>query len=106
MSIKQMQLLKNNDNRTFSDLEWIQELYLFLQGNVPDGITLGRGGRPRLTQKQAFSVIWYLQEHFPLLPDEIERCDACGQLYDSYAEGNYSEKRQKHFCHMCDDGKD
>lgn len=101
-----IKLLKNNDKRALSDLEWVQEFFCFLQGSVPHEITLGRGHRPRLTAKQAFSVIYYLQEHFPLLPDRIERCDSCGQLYDSNAQGYYSENREKFFCYMCDDGKD
>ena len=31
----EIKLLKNNDKRADSDLEWIQEFYMFLQGEVP-----------------------------------------------------------------------
>lgn len=91
-------LLKNNDNKTLSDLEWVTELYEFLQGQVPAGISIGRGGRIKLTKKKAFSIIWFLQEYFPLLPDRIDQCDKCGDLYDSYSSGYHSEKTGKHFC--------
>lgn len=71
-------------------LEQVQELFDFLQGTVPEGINLGRGHKPRLTRNQAFSVIWYLQEHLGILPDHYEMCQRRGctsDLYDSWSEG-------------------
>ena len=71
-------------------LEQVQELFDFLQGTVPEDITLGRGHKPRLTRNQAFSVIWYLQEHLGILPDHYEKCHRRGcdsDLYDSDEEG-------------------
>ena len=64
-------LLKNNNKRTDSDLEWIEEFYNFLQGEVPETIHLPNGHIPKMTAKKAFSIIWYLQEHFSILPDKI-----------------------------------
>jgi hypothetical protein len=101
---KEIHLIKNNDKRDWSDFEWIEEFYQFLQGNVPERITLGRGHSVKLRPKQAMAIIWYLQEHFPVFPDFIERCSVCDQLYDSNREGYYSEKRGKHYCSSCDEG--
>lgn len=95
-------LLKNNDKRADTDLEWVNEFYEFLQGNVPEKITLARGHKPKLSKKKAFAIIWYLQEHFSILPDQIEQCDVCGDLYDSWSSGHYSEKQGKHYCGSCD----
>jgi len=97
----EIELIKNNDNRTDSDLQWVQEFYEFLQGNIPDQLHFGHGHAPKMTQKKAFSIIWYLQEHFPIIPDYIERCDNCGELFDSHSEGLYWETKSKHFCGSC-----
>lgn len=97
----EIKLLKNNDNRDISDLEWIEEFYYFLQGTTPEGITLGHGHSPKLTKNKAFAIIWYLQEHFPLLPDQIEKCSVCGDLYNSYSSGYHSEVYNKFWCNSC-----
>ena len=100
---KQIKLLKNNDERTDSDLEWIEEFYNFLQGEIPEKITLGHGHSPKMTSKKAFAIIWYLQEHFSILPDNIERCSSCDGLYDCNSEGLYWETKGKHYCGVCCD---
>ncbi len=95
---RRIKLLKNNDNRNCSDTEWIQEFSDFLQGVVPEGIEC----TPlNLTPKQAKIIIWYLQEHFPILPDDIEMCSECNKIYDSRLEGFYSEKEGKFYCDLC-----
>lgn len=99
---KQIHLIKNNDKRDWSDIEWMDEFYKFLQGDIPSGISLDRGSNVKLRPKQAMAVIWYLQEHFPVFPDQIERCDNCNCLFDSYREGVYDEKKYKHYCGGCD----
>lgn len=97
----EIKLLKNNNDRTDSDLEWINEFYEFLQGNNPESIRISRGHQPKLSQKQAFTIIWYLQEHFSILPDHIERCNTCGDLYNSWSSGIYWESKGKHYCDCC-----
>lgn len=96
----EIKLLKNNDNRELSDLEWVEELFEFLQGDVPEEKTLAPGHRVKLTADQAYSIIWFLQERFPLLPDQIEKCDTCDNLYDSYSQGHHSELTGKFYCCM------
>lgn len=96
MKEKEIHLLKNNDDRDWEDIEWINEFYQFLQGELPEGISV----RPKikLSKKQAFSIIWFLQEKFPLLPDHIEQCSECGELYDSHSQGHHSELTGKFYC--------
>lgn len=101
-SDNEIKLLKNNDKRSDTDIEWIDEFYRFLQGDMPESIMLGKGNKPKMSQKKAYAIIWYLQEHFPLLPDHIERCDFCGELFDSWSSGWYDEKKGKHYCSSCD----
>lgn len=78
--------LRNNDENVLSDIELIYGLYNYLQEEL------------KLPKKRAFSVIWYLQEQLPLLPDHIEQCSVCGELYDSYAQGHHSELTGKFYC--------
>lgn len=80
-----IKLLKNNYNKIQSDIEWVRDFYYDLKVKG-------------LSNKKAFSIIYYLQEHFPLLPDHIEQCSACGELYDSYSQGHHSELTGKFYC--------
>lgn len=99
---RKINLLKNNDERTDTDLEWVDEFYQFLQGIIPESILLGKGHQPKLSPKKAMSIIWYLQEHFPILPSSIEKCDVCDSLYDSDSSGIYWESKGKFYCGGCD----
>lgn len=97
-------LLKNNDKKDWSDLEWINEFYDFLQGEIPKTILIKNP--VKLNPEEAYSIIWYLQEHFSLLPDHIEKCDNCNQLFDDHNSGYYSEEGNEighHFCDGCID---
>ncbi len=87
-------------------LEMTEELFLFLQGDVPDGIHLECDKVPKLSADQAWSVIWYLGNLFWKVTDYIERCDVCGELYDSNSEGAYLDygKPPHHFCEACSMG--
>lgn len=97
-------LLKNNDNRTDSDIEKIQEFYRFLTGEkIPETISLGHGHNPKMSKNKAFSIIWYLQEHLSIFPDTIEKCAACGELFDTDSEGIYWDAKGKHYCGGCSD---
>ena len=99
MTRKTIKLQKNNDKRDWEDLEWITEFYEFMQGENPKSIG---GGPMTLTKDQAYRIIWYLQEHLPVFPDWIEKCDVCGDLYDAYNSGYYSEQGNEHGNHFCD----
>jgi hypothetical protein len=82
---KEIKLLKNNEQKDLTDVEWVTLFYEFLQNK-------------RLSKKKAFSIIYYLQEHLCVLPDHIEQCNVCGELYDSYAQGHHSELTGKNYC--------
>jgi hypothetical protein len=82
---KEIKLLKNNDNKIQDDAEWMQEFYEYLK-------SIGIGA------KKAFCIIYYLQERLPVLPDHIEQCSNCGQLYDTYSQGHHSEMTDKFYC--------
>ena len=96
-----MELLKNNDKREWDAQQWVEEFYAFLRGEIPEQIHLPRGHKPKMSQKQAHSVIWYLQEHFPIIPDTIEQCDFCFNFFDSNSEGGYWQTKGKCFCDSC-----
>ena len=97
----EIKILKNSSERDWDDIEWIEEFYRFLQGELPEGIHIGRGHKVKLSEKKAFAIIWYLQEHFSILPDHIERCDTCGELFDDWNEGIYWETKGKNYCYDC-----
>ncbi|MCG3207266.1 MAG: hypothetical protein FOGNACKC_00866 [Anaerolineae bacterium] len=66
--------------------EQIQEFMDMLTGGeVPEGMQME--DQPELSYKQAFSVIWYLQEHLRVLPDKFEMCDVCNTIFDNDSEG-------------------
>ncbi len=68
-------------------IEDIEKLYYFLQGELPKDITMTN--RPKLSERKAFKIIWFLQEEMNLLPDKFERCCRCGRIYDSWKEGHH-----------------
>lgn len=78
-------LLNNNDNKIKSDIEWVRDFYYNLK-------------EKGLSNKKAFSVIYYLQEHLPVFPDHIEQCSNCGDIYDTYSQGHHSEMKGKFYC--------
>ena len=68
---------------------------------------------PKLSPTKAFNVIWFLQEYLHILPDNIEQCDGCKDLFDTDSEGcclneDYINKdtgktlAKKHWGHWCD----
>lgn len=100
-----MKLLKNSNKRTkdSTDMDWVKEFYEFLKGEkLPKEIQIMRGHQPKMSAKKAFTIIWYLQEHFCVLPDTIEKCDVCDKLYNTNEEGLYWETKGKHYCGSCD----
>lgn len=78
-------------------LEEAQELVDFLQGTCPKDMTIIN--MPNLSVRQAFSVLYYIQEKLELIPDTYELCDGCLELYDSDAEGDCIG--DEHFCYSC-----
>jgi len=87
----------------WTDLEWIDEFYKFLKGEVPEGIHIRRCNKPELSHKKAKTIIWYLQEHMRILPDNIEKCHNCKEFFDTHSEGIYWETKGKNYCGGCSD---
>ena len=87
-----------------TDLDRTEELFAFLQGVVPKGIHLDPTAVPKLTDDQAWNVIWYLGELSWQVTDHIERCEVCGELFNSNGDGtclDYGEAPY-HFCGCCE----
>ena len=74
-----------------TDLERSEELYAFLQGNIPEGYKIPDGEIPRLDAEQAWTVIWYLGNLYWQVTDHVERCESCGELYNTEEGGEYRE---------------
>lgn len=83
-----------------SSLTLLNDFFMFLQGKCPD--TMNVKEMPNLTKQQAFSVIYYLQEHLPVFPDTIEKCDRCGELFDLFYSGTHCDICGD-LCEGCDD---
>jgi len=81
--------------------QWLTEFFEFLQGEMPEGMSMTRGHAPKMSAKKAFAIIWYLQEHMRVLPDRIDQCWSCGELFDSHSEGLYWESKGRNYCGCC-----
>ena len=93
---------KQEQERRYQELLAIQTFSDFLQGTIPDGVTIQRSHRvKKMTPAQAMSVIWVLQEVCHLLPDRYEMCSNCESIYDYNSEGRYIEKTGKCYCDTC-----
>lgn len=82
------------------ELESIQVFHQFLQGKVPPDVRTRK--IKKMNPSQAFTVIWFLQEHCRLLSDRFELCSNCNDIYDSDSEGRFEETSGKHFCGGCE----
>lgn len=54
---------------------------------------------PKMTDEQAFFVIYILQEAYGFIPDTYEVCSNCGELYDADEEGKVHE--EENYCDLC-----
>ena len=98
----------NEEKEPASDLERVHELHDFLQGITPKGYVIPPEDIPNLTEEQAWTVVWYIQNLYWQVPDNIGRCDVCGVLYDTDSEGDcldYSDVPY-HFCEGCMAGEE
>lgn len=78
-------------------LEHIETLYKFLQGELPEGVHIKPS--PKLSQRRAFNVIYFLQEYLGIIPDNFDRCCKCGDIYNSQESGTYY--RYRNYCDHC-----
>lgn len=90
----------NTDKKTH--LETVSELFdLLTKHEAPEGWKMDNLP-PKMTGRQAFTLIWYLQEGPRCLPDHIEHCDACDHLGDSHGENfEYVESKEQRLCESC-----
>ena len=70
-------------------LEDVQELHDFLKGKTPENFNLKK--QPKLTDHEAFTIIYVLQEHFSAISDDFEMCERCHIIIDSANEGHFFE---------------
>jgi hypothetical protein len=90
------------------DLENTRELFDFLRGNVPEGYEIDAGHVPKLTADQAATVIWFLGNMYWKVTDHVERCDVCGEWYNTWCEGECVDcpPAPYFFCGNCMDGEE
>ncbi len=90
----------NSSKPERTNLEMTEDLFAFLQGDVPAGCHYI--DVPHLTAAQAWTVIHHLGNLHWQVPDFIERC-ACGDLFDSELEGDCLDYGEFpfHFCGAC-----
>lgn len=99
---------KNNNFVNYKDK--FDVLYDYLRGvKLPDGVHCKM---PKLSANKAFGVIWFLQEIMHCLPDNIEQCKVCKELFDTDSSGyclddqyevNGKALPKKYWGHFCGD---
>ena len=83
-------------------LSKLQAYYNFIRGkSIPDNFAYEKPPL-KLTKKQAFYIIYMLQEQMKLISDYIEICSVCETLYSTAIEGWHDEKTGKCYCTACD----
>lgn len=84
-------------------LEQVKEFYEYLKGeSVPDGFTLSTAGKPKLSAKKAYQIIYILQEGMRIIPDTYEQCWNCKELFDTNESGLCWESKGRHYCDGCE----
>lgn len=83
-------------------VEQTQELYDYLLGKPqPDNFRMKH--LPKLSDKKAFQIILFIQEHLRIIPDHYEQCYNCKSIFDTYSDGLYWETKGRHYCGVCSD---
>jgi hypothetical protein len=95
--------MRNEEGEIRSTVDRTQELFDFLQGEVPENCRIDPARVPRLSSDQAWTVIWYLGNQYWQVTDHIERCGVCGDLFDTHSGGDCLDygKPPYHFCENC-----
>lgn len=63
-------------------LEQVEQFMNLLTGTwlpenwTPDNV-------PKMTPREAFTVVYYMQEFLHVLPDHYEQCNICSEMYDT-----------------------
>ncbi len=65
----------------------VEEFHSFMTGINPKGLYVDPP--LNLSRENAMTIIWYLQEHLRIIPDNYEMCSECGQIFDSNFDGYY-----------------
>lgn len=79
----------NGDMIEQASLDETVEFFNWLQGKELEGFSFeNKDDFPKLTPRQAFKIIYVLQEAFGFIPDSIELCSNCNNLFDMYEEGD------------------
>ncbi len=69
----------------------IEQFFEMLKGgNLPQGILMT--DQPTLNTREAFSILWYIQEHLGLLDSRYELCDNCESLFNSHSQGSFIDQ--------------
>ena len=85
---------KEKRNRFVDYKDQFDVLYKYLLGiELPEGVFCKM---PKLSANKAFSVIWFLQEVMHCLPDCIEQCKVCKDLFDADSSGIYLDDQYKY----------
>lgn len=86
-----------------TDMERTETLYALLQGKTPEGCKIPKKEMPKLTPAQAWTVIWWLGNQYWKVTDHIEKCEVCGDLYDTHCGGDMLDfgKAPYFFCDSC-----
>lgn len=81
-------------------IEKTEQLFDFLTGGAPpDQITL-KPRPPKISARQAFALIYVLQEAFRIIPDCFEQCSYCAWIFDSEREGHIAAGG-RFYCDNC-----
>lgn len=84
-------------------LDQVKDFYEYLKGeSVPDRFILSKHGRPKLTAKKAYQIIYILQEHLRIIPNTYEQCWNCKEIFDTNESGLYWESKGRHYCNGCE----
>ena len=91
-------------SREISALEHAEVLFAFLQGKAPNGYDCSP--MPHLDPETAWTVLWFIQSQHHQYGDHIDRCEVCGLLYNSEAEGDCLDFGDPpySFCGQCEGG--
>ena len=80
-------------------LDQVEDLVKMLIGHDVEDVYLAH--QPQLTRRQAFSVVYYLQEILCIIPDHYEMCGECDGIFDDRYGGGTRQGDNAQLCESC-----